>query len=78
MVDKGEEEGERERAFRSQFRPKSDADEGKEGGLINSYILQPSSNEILAHPIGSPQGKKLTTERPVSPWHRSHISHQAH
>lgn len=36
-----------ERAFRSQFRPKSDADEGKEGGLIKSYVLQPSSKEIF-------------------------------
>lgn len=67
-----------ERAFRSQFRPKSDADEGKEGGLINSYILQPSSNEILAHPIGSPQGKVDHWEKPVSPLHRSYISHQTH
>lgn len=54
------------------------ADEGKEGGLIKSYILQPSSTEILTHPIGSPQGKVDHWERPVSPWHGSYISHQAH
>ena len=67
-----------ERAFRLQFRPESDADEGKKGGLIKSYILQPSSKEILAHPIGSPQGKVDHWERPVSPWHGSYISHQVH
>lgn len=78
MVDKEEEEGESGESFRSQFRPKSDAGEGKEEGLIKSYILQPSSMEILTHLIGSPQGKVDHWERPVSPWHGSYISHQAH